>query len=307
MSDSSPLDDVKADQASVAADKRPFPKHWIVLGLLLIANAAFGAYFNPNGKNSSEVGEKTAFMLTGFLCTQPFLFALWAAFAPHRFYRRFLWALLLCSLVAFAEELGTLLGNRNTYLGFGMAVQLILFILFTSVLLMVRRFFGWRFNRSQTEFMPSDYQANQFGIKHLILLTTITGIAFALIRSLRILNSFNRLPSVVSVLASTGFFSAMIIPIMIVPWFTMTFRGNTIKLIVLATVLLGIFDPLSFLIVQQPIPPLYFSFGEVLRDVLLMQLGGCLSVLLNTIVLRLCGYRLIRERKSVSSSQALGQ
>jgi hypothetical protein len=205
MSDSSPLDDAKAAQASVAVDKRPFPKHWIILGLLIIANAAFGAYFNPNGKTSSEVGEKTAFILTGFLFTQPFLFALWAAFAPQRFYRRFLWALLLCSLVAFAEELGTL-GYRNPSLGFGMVVQLILFILFTSLLLLVRQIFGWRFNRSQKEFMPSDYQANQFGIKHLIILTTIIGIAFGLIRSLMLLNSINRLPSVVGVLASAGFF-----------------------------------------------------------------------------------------------------
>jgi len=206
MSDSSLLDDAKADQASIAADKPPFYKHWIVLGLLVIANAAFGAYFNPDGKDSSEIGEKTAYMLTGFLHTQPFLFALWAAFAPQRFYQRFLWALLIFSFVAFAEELGTLLGNRNTYLGFGMVEQLMLFILFTSVLLLFRRFFGWRFNRSQIEFIPSDYQANQFGIKHLILLTTITGIAFALIHILMILNSINRLPSVVSVLASTGFF-----------------------------------------------------------------------------------------------------
>jgi len=99
----------------------------------------------------------------------------------------------------------------------------------------------------------------------------------------------------------------MIIPIMIVPLFIMTFRRNTIKLIVLAIVLLGIIDPLSFLIVQQPTPPLFFSFGEILRAVLLMQLGGCISVLLNTKVLYLCGYRLIRERKSVSSSQALLQ
>ena len=302
MLDSSPVDDAQVDRALVAADKRPFPTHWIALGLLVIANTAFGAYFNPNGKNSNGVGEEVYFVILGFFLAQPILFALWAAFAPQRFYQRFLWAFLLCSLVAFTEELGTLWDTQADHAS-QIVTLLIFFIMFTSVLLLVRRFFGWRFRRSQMEFFPGDYRANQFGIKHLILLMTITGIAFALIRSLMIFNSSNRLPSVeefISIALITCLVFAMLIPIIIVPWFTMTSRGNTIKLIVFATVLLGIIDSAIFLIALKADAK---HINNNLRAMFFSQLGAYLTVLLNTIVLRLCGYRLIRERKSLALFQ----
>lgn len=298
MPDSLPPEHTKADQAFqalVAADKRPFPTHWIALGLLVIANAAFGAYINPMGRDISEVEEKVYFAILGFLHAQPILFALWAAFAPQRFYQRFLWSFLLCSLVAFTEELGTLWDTQADHAS-QIVTLLIFFIMFTSVLLLVRRFFGWRFKRSQMEFFPGDYRANQFGIKHLILLMTITGIAFALIRSLMIFNSSNRLPSVeefISIALITCLVFAMLIPIIIVPWFTMAFRGNTIKLIVLATILLGIIDSAIFLIALKADAK---HINNNLRAMLFFQSGVCLTVLLNTIVLRLCGYRLVREK-----------
>lgn len=303
MSDSSPVEDTKADRASFAVDKRPFPKHWIALGLLVIVNAAFGAYFNPTGKSPSEVGEKIGFAIIGFLFTQPILFALWAAFAPRKFYNRFLWAFLLCTMVSFVEELGSL-GTTPSDLGSIMIFQLILFILFTAILLLVRRFIGWQFKISQTEISPGDYQSYQFGIKHLILLTTFAAIAFALIRSLFILNSNNdNVPAVVAIIGIFCIFFALTIPIIFIPWYTLTGHRKIAWLLLFTIISLGIIDLTVYLILKkiEPAPN-----NKEIEAIVFFQLGGCLSVLLNTIVLRLCGYRLIRERKTVSSSQALG-
>ncbi len=306
MSDSPPIVDSQADQASIASNKRPFPKHWIVLGLLVVTNAAFGTLCNRMG-GILDVRDINVFMarqfVLGFVLAQPILFALWAAFAPQRFYERFLWAFLLCSVVAFVEEIGTL--NNEVGLGFIMVMQLIQFMLFTTILLLIRQLGGWCLKRSQTEYFPGDYQANQFGIKHLILLTSITAVAFALIRSLLILNSV-KWPPFARAVGSTLLIFAMFIPIIVVSWITMTFPKNTIKLIVLATVLFGIIDSAICLIVLQNVPAIarYYS---ILPPILFTQLGGCISFLFNTIMLRLCGYRMIRERKTVSSPPALGQ
>jgi hypothetical protein len=167
MSDSSPVEGSQADQAVVVPDERPTRGHWKALGLLVAANAIFGAYFNPMGASENQVGEIAAYAAIGFLVTQPVLFALWAAFAPHRFYRRFLWALLACSSVAFIEELGAVRHSQSG-LGETMALQLALFILFTAILLLVRRYVGWRFEGSQPAVVAGDYQAYQFGM---VLLT----------------------------------------------------------------------------------------------------------------------------------------
>jgi hypothetical protein len=297
MSDLSPLDDVNADQAFITADKRPFPKHWIALGLLVIANAAFGAYFNPTGKPVSEVGEIIGFAMIGFLLTQPILFALWAAFAPHKFYNRFLWAFLLCTMVSFVEELGSL-GTTLSDLGSMMIFQLILFILFTAILLLVRRFIGWHFKISQTEISPGDYQSYQFGIKHLFLLTTFAAIAFALIRSLFILNSNNdKVPAVPAIIGIFCIIFALITPIIFIPWYTLTGHRKIAWLLLFTIISLGIIDLTVYLILKNKVP---VPDNKQIESVMFFQLGGCLSVLLNTLVFRLCGYRLIRERKPVS-------
>ena len=72
----------------VPEHRRP-SHHWIVLGLLVVAHAEFGLYFTPNGKAIDD-GEVLSVLMLGFLGSQPILLAIWAAFAPQRFYHRFL-------------------------------------------------------------------------------------------------------------------------------------------------------------------------------------------------------------------------
>ena len=86
MPDSLPLDEVSESQPKEAFIRRSIPKHWIILGLLVIAHAVLGRIFgffidkeNPHG-----------YMTSGFVLSQPILIAIWAALAPQRFYIRFL-------------------------------------------------------------------------------------------------------------------------------------------------------------------------------------------------------------------------
>ena len=80
-----------------------------------------------------------------------------------------------------------------------MMVFIILFIVATIILLLVRRFFHWQMTQSFELNIPTDYRANQFGIKHLIILTTIVALAFGLFRTLIVIYPQDSYPPVADV------------------------------------------------------------------------------------------------------------
>ena len=200
MSDSMPLDEVSETPPKENANRRSIPKHWIVLGLLVFAHAAFGVSFTTVLRGQQKYPEIISPILIGFLYSQPIMFAIWAAFAPQRFYHRILWSLLLCTLVSFAEDLGTL-RLSSVRPGYTMMVFIILFIVVTIILLLVR-FFRWQMTQSFELNIPTDYRANQFGIKHLIILTTIVALAFGLFRTLLLISSQQTFPPVAKFIGS---------------------------------------------------------------------------------------------------------
>ncbi len=108
----------------VTARPSGFPKTWIVLGLLVLAHAGFGAYLSPVVRSIS--GDRIVEFLTGgAILSQPILFAIWAALARQRFYHRFLWSLLLCTLVSFSDELGAL-RHGHSQVGVFMLLDLVI-------------------------------------------------------------------------------------------------------------------------------------------------------------------------------------
>ena len=72
------------------ASPKGFPKHWIVLGLLVLAHADLGAYCIPADQTLTN-------LIAGVMISQPILLANWAAFACQRFYHRILWSLPICT------------------------------------------------------------------------------------------------------------------------------------------------------------------------------------------------------------------
>jgi hypothetical protein len=86
MSNTPPFAETPEDNAR----SNIFATNQVVLGLLLLAHAAVGAYFTPT--------KGTLFYLTfGIRISQPVLLATWAAFGRQRFYYRLLWSLLICT------------------------------------------------------------------------------------------------------------------------------------------------------------------------------------------------------------------
>lgn len=292
MSNSSPVDEIPEGNASPTG----FPKHWIALGLLVLAHAALGAYFTPIGKRAVE-DETGAFLMIGVLASQPILFAIWAAFAPQRFYHRFLWSLLLCALVSYAAELGAL---RNTSHGLGglLVLDIALFIAATIILLLFRRYSRWQIKQPNREDAPSIYQANQFGIKHLLILTTITALVCGLYRTLYIIApDLKRFSSITEFMGALCLMLALLFPVIVIPWYTLAYRRRLLSLIGITIIIAGILDLAACSLLIEMNAPVS-RYDLIIKPYLLIQLGSAMSAFASTLVIRWCGFRMIREPRS---------
>jgi hypothetical protein len=269
--------------------RRPTSHYWIVLGLLVVVYAALGTYVKAGGSRTQS--DEIALPMVGLSFSQSFLFAIWAALAPQRFYHRFLWSFLLCSLVSFAEELGSLSDTRSG-LGRGMVFEITVFIAATVILLLFRRLSGWQMKQPKAADVPADYQASQFGIKHLIILTTITALACGLFKTLLMMSSDVKwLPSVPMMVM----FFVLLVPILVIPWYTLTYRGKAVPLLLATIVMVGVCDLAAYLMMTAIIP---VTGGYWAKSLLLIQVGAGLSVFFTTLVLRWCGFRMIRQAKA---------
>ena len=142
--------------ATPQTEKRSIPWHWIVLGLLVAAHAMIGTY-----SIRKLVGSDASFgslLMAGVIFSQPMFFAFWAALAPQRFYTRFLWSVLLCTVICFFEELGRLQSDTASGVGGMMLAFLSIFVLATVLLAIVRWVSRWQIKHSFVEMSHSDYQ-----------------------------------------------------------------------------------------------------------------------------------------------------
>ncbi len=297
MSDPLPVNEVPEANAG----PKGFPRHWIVLGLLVLANAALGAYFNPIGSGPTEIGEIRMFCLLGAILSQPVLFAIWASFAHSRFYHRFLWSLLLCTLVSFSEDLGSLLRGNHRDLGMLMVIDTTLFLTATIVLSVFRHFSRWQIKQPGGEDAPSAYEGYHFGIKHLLILTTITALACGLFRTLYNINPNLRLPpSIAEFVGGIGLFLALLFPIVVIPWYTLACRSSRPRSRIFVTVIMVVVVDLAayFSMITMSPPPPSISLYDLIKPFLFFQLGSVISACVSTLVVRGCGFRMIREAKA---------
>ena len=286
MSDSVPINGTPEGNAHPS-------KTWIVLGLLVLAHAAFGACFNPNAQ-TIESGRIVPFLLLGVLFSQPILFAIWASFAHQRFYHRFLWSLFLFTWVSFAEALGILRHAHFPDLGILMIIDATLFFTATIILSVFRHFSRWRIKQPDREDAMPVYQTHQIGIKHLIILTTIIALACGLFRTLCIINPDMRLPPSIAKFIG-GIFQtlALLFPVIVIPWITLAYRRRIGLLIGIMIILAGLFDIAAcFLLIKMNSATPPFSAYVALA---LFQLGATISALATTLVIRFCRSRMIRE------------
>jgi hypothetical protein len=286
MSDSLPVDEISEDQPTGNHNRRFIPEYYSVPGLLVFAHAAFGMLCS----NSHQPIDNSSgyLMMLGFLFSQPILIATWVAFAPQRFYNRFLWGLLFFTLISFSVGFGKISSSSLDF-AYLTILDLTIFIMGTLILLLVRRLLRWHIIHPRAGQAPSDYQENQFGIKHLIILTTIIALACGLFRTLLSINPQASLPPVYDVVRVVCEVIIMLIPPAIIPWFTLVHHKKMASSIFYAIIMLGIIDAALFFIFKklEPIP-------NIIQIILFVQLGASLSIFFTTLVLRLCGFRMIK-------------
>jgi len=283
--------------ATPQSESRSFSRHWIVLGLLVVAQTGIGAYFN----GQIDMRGNGWLLTIGLLFSQPILLAFWAAFAPQPFYQRFLWSFLLCTVVSFFEQLNAL-DAQNVVKGIIMMMFLAIFIVATIVFLAFRWVFRWQIKHTLIENVPSDYQRGQFGIKHLIILITVSALCCGLIRSLCVIN--RNWHSDEPIVQSVGRACAMlflVLPVTVVPWIVMSHRPKVVRSL-LAMISVEIVCAVSGGYIISLCFSTYLSLSSVFvregRAMLIIQLGAGLSVLISTIVMRFCGFRMVRVPKA---------
>jgi hypothetical protein len=265
------------------------------MGLLVVAHATLGVCLNPSGTSPDGVAEILVPLIAGLLFSQPILFALWAALGPQRFYHRFLWAFLLCSLVSFVVDLGNLRHARGD-LGSVMVLYAAIFIVGTTFLLVFRRLSRWCVKRRHAIDVSSGYHAGQFGIKHLLILVTITALACGLLKTLQMVNPNLGLgPSLIEFVGCLLMVAVLFVPVAMIPWYTLAYRGRPIVLSLVMVVSLVVCDVVACGVAMTVMPINTGDIPEFVGTLLLMQLGTGLSTIGSTLVIRWCGFRMIRE------------
>jgi hypothetical protein len=293
MSEEAPREEVAETSVQEKIGRRGIPREGILIGALVLGHVIFDIlFFNP-GPPRSRFGESLLYMTVGVIFSGPFLFALWAAFAPQRFYHRFLWSFLLCTVVFFLEDLG-FMRTSGPSSGELMIVNYLFFVLGTAILSAVRRLTGWQIQREGDFDLSSVYRSHQFGIKHLLILTAITALAAGFLRTLYNINpsGAEMFVSVVKSAVVIGGYFVLLFPILVLPWFTLAYRPRKGLLATTTIILFCVCDMAAYFLIKNPLPS-----DWAIYLIIFLQLGGICSVLVTTLPFRFCGYRMIRMRK----------
>ena len=244
---------------------------------------------------SSQLGSwPLSFLSVGIVVSQPILIAMWIALAPQRFYVRFLWGLLVFALTFFAVGCGLSLNetraNAPAAAVFIAAGDLLILVAASLMLLLVRRVTRWQIVHRDGKQRGSEYQAYQFGIKHLMILTAIVAFALGLFRTLVLMESRRpAFPGISQVTDPIRHISVMLFPLIIVPWSALAYVRNVAWSIMRAVFFIGIIDVAAFFIFR------WAGRGLGIIEIhLLFQCGAGLSMFATAFVLRLCGFRMAR-------------
>jgi hypothetical protein len=290
MSDSLPPDRVPETGPKKAFISQSIPKYWIVLVSLVLAHAVLGRVSGFFIESNNPLG----YMICGVWLSQPILIAIWTALAPQRFFIRFLWGFLSFTLIFFAIGYGISLYDPSNVVMFAI-IDLVLFIVASLMFLLVRRLSRWQIIHFYAKPVSLDYQSYQFGIKHLLILTTILALALGLFRTLLLISRNTSLPEISDIAGFACEIILILFPIIIIIWLTLAYVKNTASSIIYALILFGIVDVAAFSIfkwLEQNHP----HNPNLIQIFLFVQLGASLSMFATTLVIRLCGFRMARVR-----------
>jgi hypothetical protein len=262
---------------------------WIVLGALMAIQTLFAILIFKTQRNGRE---ENAFVCTlGLVFSHPLLFSFWAALAPQRFFVRFSWCLTLCALNFFFIALKCVIQKDILSCFYISIIDMAIFLLTLPILLFIRHAFGWRLENASLGKIESDYRSFQFGIKHLMLLTASTALVLALYKSLIALSSITFSEPVDRTIQTLIMIFFMVLPILFVCGFTL-FKFHNRRSIVVSAISLACLECTIFYFI-----PKMREMSMETNIIVFFQIGAGLSALVSGLVIRLCGYRLVRAKK----------
>jgi len=243
----------------------------------------------------SEVGETLVSLAFGILFSQPILFAFVGSFVAQRFYIRLPLLLLLLCLVACAAE--TRLVGIETH-GMMLGLDVILFPLGTLAFLPLHNSFRWRLKQPTTKHVQTGTRTFQFGTKHLLIFTTIIAIVCGALRTLYVLDpEAKTLLSPADVITGIGLTCILFIPVSVIPWVVLSERSWRPVSVITAIVIWIVLNlAVSFSMAASTLVPSTLDpYRDIFPPLLLIGLGSGLSTIVTTLVLRFCGFRMVRE------------
>jgi hypothetical protein len=277
------------DSREIPSPPWPTRHPWKVLGGWIVIQTALALLFFH--ENYSRAGESFFIAMLGSLFSHPLLFALWAALAPQRFYVRFLWCLPLSFGVSFLVELKYHFTNRGHVMDFFIIlISMSIFVLATAILLLVRRFTRWQLRQRSNSESASDYQPYQFGIKHMLILTTIIGAVSGLFKSLIVISDHATMPSLGELTRILSEILLMIVPILFVFWLTLINLSKRKGSAIAAIIFLAFAEIAVYIFV----PMIEGSRTRMNEVIPFFQIGCGLSVIMTAMVIRRCGFRMVR-------------
>jgi hypothetical protein len=287
MSNGSPSNEIQQPAAEIKTFGWAVRYRWVVLVILIFVQTTFGAVFDPTG-GTRDYGF-LYYAIIGVFLTQPIHFAIWAVFAPQRYFVRFLWAFLFCAGAAFIMEKGFFCKPGNVP---GMFLVIDIFIFFAAFyfLSIIRLFSGWKLQFVDGD-SASDYLPHQFGIQHLIFLTTITAVALSLLNGASVLYPNLSELTVMELFRISMHKLAILLPMGIIFWAILAIHRNILASLLFCLACSGM--------IELAVCSIFMGNEHVFS----IQFAGLISFAISALTLRLCGYRMVRVRKRGTEEQ----
>jgi len=278
---------------------------WVVLGLLVVAHAAFNALLCPVGRPLPDRSYLFGVGCIGATLAQPSLLAVWAVLGHRRLSFGLPFGMLLVVLMSYAAvvrgvtEDGSPEESTTTVFMFAM-----LFLVMQAVMWIPRAWFGWRVVAAWRDPMPPGPGDTQFSLKELLAWITVAAMLFALgsyvlQRRAWPSESVNSVREVSLLAASALTMAVLSLPAIGCVWITLAGPGPARACVwAIAVAPLAVIAAIALFGQFLGVPGLV-ELGLALGACLV---GLCASAVATAIPVRLCGFRLLR----VGSNRAAG-
>jgi hypothetical protein len=265
-----------------------------VFGFLVFLHGAFQVFLNPLGVGVDDLGEELGLTLMGFLMTQPILFGIWAALGPGNSIRRIAATFAIFVAVCLGGAIKPLNVWSAAGESFSIEIEPLLwalgfFILAAGIMVLARKFAGWRFDALSA--VPTASPQSQFGVKFLLGLTTVCAVLLAICRALSSTNA--------SAVMFAGITLLILFPVLVLP-FLMLSRKPSVRLLVVALLVWAI---LTWLATEAMAAVDSVSRGGAARQLVFIQLGAATASFVSAIALRLGGYVFSGTNRAAAKSR----